>query len=489
MGKKTSKFYTKERDNYYQSLIERLDINRTYTDLSFDEFVKTYFQHHTQDEFGKQVPLAFFHKKVVKQILKRDQVEYAIILARNHAKTTVFSLFLPIYLMLKGETNFVLLISATKDLAVRQLINIQTELETNSLLINDFGSFTKNGNWSKGNFIVNRYDTAFYAVGKGQTTRGLKFGHYRPDLVILDDVDTDADVRNPNIVTKQTNWILQSVFPAMSIKKYRFLILGNKFAPNMVLTNIAEQVDGIQTLQLNAITSSGKVAWKERFKMKDLNNIKKKIGKIRFEREFLNNPIVEGSVFKSEWIEWFNLSNHKFDVILTYVDPSFKKTGDFKACITVGYADNKYYILELFEKKVNMDIVFNYLYDIQKKYGSEHVTYIESNFAQDLHKETYDKIAKKKKLNLPIVWDKSKKPNKEARIENMSIYFEQGLVFFNEKIKGTTHFKQFYLEYMTFPSAKNDDGIDGLEGAITNINKKMRQRNDVIVGYRESGAY
>jgi len=483
--KKDKKYYTKELDNYYKSIVTQLNDTIHYTELSFNDFVLKYFKHHTRDEFNKQIPLAKFHLDIVDKVEKSIRIELAVQMARNHAKSTVFSLFLPIYLMLKGETHFALLIGPNKELATKQLINIQTELETNTTLIKDFGEFTKKGNWAKGNFIVDKYQTAFFCAGKGQSTRGLKYKNYRPDLIVIDDIDTDKDVLSIKSIEKQTNWIYQSVFPAMSIKKYRFIILGNRFAPNMVLNNVMENTEGIEILKVNAIDDMGHPAWGERFTIDDLLRIKEKLGTIRFEREFMNNPIIQGAIFKSEWIQWFTLTSQNFKTVFTYIDPSFKRDGDFKAAITIGYKDNKYYILDIYESKTNMKNVFNYLYKIHKQWGANHRFYIEANFAQDLHKETFQKVSLEYGYNLPIIWDKSKKENKEARIETMSIYFEQGLIFFNDKLKNSNSFKQFYLEYSTFPTSKNDDGIDAMESCINVINKTQRKNAEILIGYRE----
>lgn len=486
MQHRTEEYYNRERQLLYESLLKNLSEDVKYTDLSFDEFVDRYFKDHTKDEFGQPTKLAPFHLELVNLIVSKVTLEAVVQVARNHAKTTVFSLFLPIYLMLRGETHFVLLVAATKDLAVKQIMNIQAELETNTELIKDFGKFAEKGNWSRGNFIVDNYQTAFYCVGKGQSTRGLKFKNYRPDFVVLDDIDTDREVLNKSIIDKQTNWVLQSIFPAMSIKKYRFIALGNKFAPDMILTRLIEEIEDIIVLKVNAIDEVGNVVWENRFSLENLLNIKKKIGSIRFEREFMNNPIVKGAVLKQEWLSYFTHTSQKFQQIITYVDPSFKKNGDYKACITVGFANNIYYILDMFIKRCNMDVVFDYLYQLNDKYGNIHISYVEANFAQDSHKETYEKVSIRKNANIPIRWDKSKKPDKLARIEALSVYFENGTIILDSKIKDLPDFKEFVLEYLTFPTGKNDDALDALEGAITTLNKQMRRRNEILQGGRQT---
>lgn len=44
-----------------------------------------------------------------------------------------------------------------------------------------------------------------------------------------------------------------------------------------------------------------------------------------FQKEYMNNPITEGAVFRQDWIKWGKLPDlKKFDEIILYIDPSFK---------------------------------------------------------------------------------------------------------------------------------------------------------------------
>ena len=56
---------------------------------------------------------------------------------RNHAKSTVLSLFLPIYMSLIGKTKNLMLVSQSNEKASTLLISIQAELQYNDLLINE----------------------------------------------------------------------------------------------------------------------------------------------------------------------------------------------------------------------------------------------------------------------------------------------------------------------------------------------------------------
>ncbi len=50
-------------------------------------------------------------------------------------------------------------------------------------------------------------------AGSGKKLRGLRHGPYRPDLVILDDIENDEMVRNPEQRDKLHNWLTKTVMP------------------------------------------------------------------------------------------------------------------------------------------------------------------------------------------------------------------------------------------------------------------------------------
>ncbi len=53
------------------------------------------------------------------------------------------------------------------------------------------------------------------ARGRGQRLRGLKHKQHRPDLIILDDLENDVNVRNPEIVGQILDWVKSAVYPSL----------------------------------------------------------------------------------------------------------------------------------------------------------------------------------------------------------------------------------------------------------------------------------
>jgi len=497
MSKNTNNiFYTTEREIYYNSLKRKpsnfnIDKNINLEVLNdFQLFVSTYFKHYTKSLKGEEIKLSKYHLELINE-LNNDKVEILAEFSRGFAKSTVFSLFAPIYFMLKGDIHMCLLISSTKDAAVKQLINLQSEFENNLKLINDFGPFVNKGTWAKGNFIIEKYDCQFACAGKGQSIRGLKHKSYRLDFCICDDIDDDVSCRNKEIIKYQFDWLLQNAFSALELNKYKFLVVGNKFSDNSIIDKVSK-IDGIKHIRVNALDVNNKSNWEERYSTNDLLRIKDKIGNTRFQREYQNTPIIEGSIFKEETIVFKPIEEYnKYEYIISYLDPSYKAQSDFKSVVTLGYINNEYHILDIFLKQCSMQVVIEYLYELNDKLlNCAYSMYYEANFSQDLHQLEFDRIANIKGFSLPIRQDKTPKENKIARIESMNVIFETGRIYINCLIIYSLDFKEFKEQLITFPFNKHDDGPDSLQSAYVFLNQKVRQSKfDPMIGSRESLQY
>lgn len=68
-----------------------------------------------------------------------------------------------------------------------RLADLQAELEYNQRLIADFGTQKNVGDWQQGEFSTTG-GVKWFAVGRGQSPRGLKKQEQRPDYIVIDDL-------------------------------------------------------------------------------------------------------------------------------------------------------------------------------------------------------------------------------------------------------------------------------------------------------------
>src|SRR4030067_835073 len=94
------------------------------------------------------------------------------------------------------ECKYILLISSTFKKAVGDLKTLAAELETNEMIRKVFGDM-KGMQWAEGSGELElSTGIKIEAKGAGNQIRGLKYRQYRPDLIIVDDLEDPEEVRN-----------------------------------------------------------------------------------------------------------------------------------------------------------------------------------------------------------------------------------------------------------------------------------------------------
>lgn len=153
-----------------------------------------------------------FHKwvyEITSEMLAKPEWEkgtkLAVAAPRGYAKSTLLSFVLPIWCVCFGHKEFILLISETQRQAEDFLDDIKNELQSNEKLIRDFPHATGKGDirWRQDD-IVTRSGARLYALGCGGKARGRKHRGKRPDLILLDDVESRESVESES--TRDKLW-------------------------------------------------------------------------------------------------------------------------------------------------------------------------------------------------------------------------------------------------------------------------------------------
>jgi hypothetical protein len=438
----------------------------------YEAFVQYYFPSITGG-----VASAPFHIQAAKTIKQNNRLKAVFEWARDHAKSTHLSLFVPLWLKPQGLFKSMLLVSNNETDAVRILSKIQAHLAKNTRYIADFGEQSLLGDWTTGEF-TSADGTYFRAIGKGQSPRGTSSAeNVRPDLIIIDDFDNDEEVRNPKRIKNGVKWIKEALFNAMDMGKGRFVMVGNRIHKHSALAQIAASKN-IHHHVVNALDKDGNPSWPSKYSLKELQDVFEFVGYISTQKEYFNNPIEEGTIFKPEYIAYTKLpALNEFEAICTYFDPSWKSSSkaDFKAIVTVGSHKTKLYIIDIFLRQTAMHHATAYMYDLCRYLPETAYFFMESNFMQDeLLNEFYEQ-GLKEGFQLPISGDYRKKPDKLARIENLVPLFERKLLMFDQNIKDRpdTELAIDHLLAVEKGSRTPDDFPDALEGAIYKIRREI----------------
>ena len=446
-------------------------------------FVAYYFPHYTVNpETGKTTPCADFHIKAANKVKKERNLKAVFKWHRGAAKSTHLDIFIPLWLKCQEvkQLNVMVLVGKSEDNANTLLADIQAELQFNQRYIHDFGQQYNNGSWEDGEFVT-KDGTAFFARGRGQSPRGLRYRSHRPDYIVIDDLDDDELCESPARVTRLTNWVKEALFGALDGGRGRFIMVGNLIAKNSVLANIAA-TDGVHVSQVNIWDKNGNVSWAAKWTPDEVKAIERFQGYRSFQKEYMNNPITEGAVFRQDWIKWGKLPDlKKFEELVLYIDPSFKGTtkNDYKAAKLWGKVGSQLWHIKAFVRQCSVAEMVRWLYDLYEwslEKGIAIKWYMEANFIQDTILDEFRREGDLRGYQLPISGDKRKKPDKFQRVEAISPLWERGFVTYNEDEKNDPDMLAGIDQTLAFEKGMrgHDDAPDADEGAIWYLQKHTR---------------
>ena len=452
-----------------------------------------------------------------KTISRLPGVRRAVAAPRGHAKSTNLTFKGTMHSTLYGYKHYPIIISDSSEQAEGFLDNIRVEFEENTAILEDFGPLA--GSVWRSNVLVTKTNIKIEAIGSGKKIRGRKHRNWRPDLIILDDVENDENVRTPEQRKKLKDWFDKAVSkcgddytdivyigtllhydsllaktlanPAYRSIKYKAVIrfsqaddLWQQWETIFTdLSNDDREADALAFFQAHkaAMLEGTQVLWEEKLSYYDLMVMRVSEGEASFNSEEQNEPInPDDCLFMEEWFEYYNEAEINFrDPVFDFfgfIDPSLGKTkrSDFSAIVTLAKHRSSGYmyvvdadierrhpdriIADVLAKERWLRASFGHGY---RKLGAE------TNQFQWFLKEELAKASAKAGLYLPIE-EVQQTSDKVMRIQTLQPDVKNKYIKFNRRHKRL-------LEQLTqFPMGAHDDGPDALEGARS-IAKRVKR--------------
>lgn len=475
-----------------------------------------------------------------KEISRMKGSRQVVAAPRGHAKSTNFTFKDSLHAVLYRYKHYILILSDSSEQAEAFLEDIKIELEENANIIMDFGQLKGDKAWRSG-VILTKSNIKVEAIGSGKKVRGRKHRNWRPDLLVLDDIENDENVNTPEQRKKLRNWFFKAVSkagdtytdimyigtvlhydsllnnilqnPRYKTKKYRAVISDSdndflweeweKIYTNLFNENHEEDARSFYEANKEEMLKGTQVLWEDKLSYYDLMEIKITEGEASFNSELQNDPIdPDNATFNPEWFDYYepelmDFSKPEF-VFIGSNDPSLgkNKKSDTSSIFNLALSTKTgyMYVVEASIEKRKADVIIDDIFEMNRrakkdykkgfyKFGIETVQF------QYFFKEVV--AAKSAELGeyLPIE-EMQSSVNKILRIESLQPIIKNKYLKFNREHK--TLLKQ--LE--EFPMGKNDDGPDGLQQAVelaqqvkaivTNINYKSIIKRKFRMG---KGAY
>lgn len=490
------------------------------TDFKF--FAQTYFPHYVKGESSAFHEYAFAHYP--KQILDTSKGYHdALAAPRGEAKSTIVTQILSLWCVVNEYKHFIGIIMDSMDQAEQMLAAIKVELESNPRLKQDFPGVVGGGRiWQVGE-IVTANNIKIKAAGAGKKMRGWRFGPYRPDLILLDDIENDENVRKKEQRDKLEAWLKKAVMklgppdgtmdifylgtilhydsvlsrtlrsPTWHSRKFKAILkwpdrmdLWEKWE-EILFNEGEEESDAFYMANKTAMEQGSVVSWPTVRPLLLLMKIRSD-GHHEFDCEMQNDPTNnEHAPFKdiTFWVQptrdW---------IFYGSVDPSLGKNNKSRdpSAILVGGMDRNSGILDVVEADICRRVPDKIISDIVK-YEKEYRCMawgIETiQFQEFLRTELIKRSAKE---GIPVPARAiTPSTDKDLRIESLQPHVANGLIRLH-------HNQSVLREQLGFwPEADHDDGPDALHmlwmlavsgvGGMPNIVTARRRSQRDLRGY------
>ena len=443
------------------------------------------------------------------EISRLDGSKSVVAAPRGHAKSTNFTFKDSLHAALYQYKHYIIILSDSSDQAEGFLTDIKTELEENQDIHEDFGK--QQGKVWKSNIILTAGNVKIEAIGSGKKIRGRRHQAWRPDLIVLDDVENDENVNTADQRHKLDSWFKKAVSKAGDTYT-DIMYIGTVLHYDSLLSNVlknpeyeskiyqavisfAERDDlwdkwtGIYTNLFDEdhkaharefyeankaeMLKGTLVLWPEKMDYYKLMIIRVSDGEAAFNSELQNNPIdPDNAAFNPEWFDYYEEELVDFKesryIFVGSNDPSLGKNKKADTSSIINLALDQYtgymYVEAASVERRKPDVIINDVFEMSRRLKRDyHKGFyrfgVETVQFQYFFKEVMAQLSAELGEYIPIEEIQSS-ANKMLRIQSLQPYIKNVYIKFNRKHK--TLLKQ--LE--EFPMVKNDDAPDGLQMAV-----------------------
>lgn len=318
----------------------------------------------------------------------------SIVAPREHAKSTAFTHDYILTNLLFRAESYVVLVSATEDLAKDHLADIAKVLRENDEVIAQFGivGLPIDAKTEIVCRFADGYECRILAKGSGQKMRGLKWKGRRPGLVVGDDLEEDEQVESIDRRKKFRRWVYRALLPCVR-RGGKVRIHGTILHEDSLLARIQAEAktekSAWRTLFYKAhagFDDFTKILWPEQFPPERLRSIRQRYVNQHdaggYSQEYLNDPLDNSDKYLSR--DWFlPMKAHDHDsqkVVCAAADFAIsKKDSANRTSLTIGGMDTEnllHFIGQRVGRWDTLDITEE-LFSIQQAYRPD-VFWVES---------------------------------------------------------------------------------------------------------------
>jgi phage terminase large subunit-like protein len=398
----------------------------------------------------------------------------------EHAKSTWFSLVVPLWFLCRDRNTQGCIISNTARQAEGFLRAIKWHIEYNHRFKEDFGDYivprkpTKNdpdGKWTESIIFVHRdkdmqsKDPTMLAIGTGGALLGARL-----DWVIADDILDLKNTQTEILRKKVSDWWLEIV-DSRVVEDGRKIVLGTLQHTKDLLCNLSDNEEyfyvHLSALDKDKLTT----LWPEKWPYERVMKKKKTIGTIKWLKTLQNDrTAIAANLFNVGWLNYYTELPQRRMKIFIGIDPAIcddrttaeEKQQDKFGLVVVGFDGHHVFLLEEFEEWLTFPEQLKLIKAYNEKWKP---------FKIGIESVQYQKALAQQAMLLqglpPVLAVKVGTQSKATRIEAFSVHCENKRFWIHE----SHHL--FIEQFLSFePGVKSPNVLDACVIAMIMITSK-----------------
>ena len=433
------------------------------------------------EQGGDKVKLNKFHMEMCQFVDTYSSKQKLLLVPRGHLKSTLITIGKTLQWICGNPAVRILIANATYPMAVTFLNVIKRHLKNNQLLIELFGNLAADPDkWAENAITLKQAKVT--GGGKKEATvlcygmgGNLVSQHF--DKIILDDVVNEDTVSTREQIEKTIRFY--RLCQPLLEKNGEMIVIGTRWHEQDLYDWIKDKDNGViqefRVFEKRALENElwddsknefvkGTVLWPEKYGLKDLTKLRRKMGPYQFSANYFNDPFPPGDAdFKREWFKYYETSDLKGADLNKYtlIDPaiSLEKSADYTGIVTVGIDKFKnVYILDIIKDRFKVNELNNAIFQQYERWHPIQIGLEDVAFQRALRYSLKQEEEKRKRW-LPITELKPHARSKDQRIKGLQPLYANGKVLHNKELVYNAYLED---ELIRFPRGKNDDLIDAL---------------------------
>ena len=396
----------------------------------------------------------------------------AMAFPREFGKSTYAWEVMAMHNVLHQKYRYIMFITSTTSMSEDMFANVKASLKGHPLIKSLIKIQKETAN--RFFFTINGEKFFMACYGGGQNLRGKRFEEFRPDLIIIDDLESTESVRSPDQRKKLKDWFFADVVPLG--KEARFFMVGTMLHEDCLLAelirNPLEDAQGEQwkTFQYGVIDDQGEPTWPEKYDEAWINAKRKQYisrGQLyRFNTEYMNVVVTrEDRTFDIDRMRFYSqqqyqaVSKSGLDII-TVVDPGLDANADHDPSVIWTSAmdpEGNMWVLDVVRKHMVKHDLLDEIVKAYRKWSPRDV-FIEAVAAQTWLLQDLENGHWPGGVIIPVQKiDHTQIRMGKLRIYNLESMFHHRKVF----VPATAEFwPDLCDELITFPRGRHDDILD-----------------------------